>query len=276
MDSLVASPNNNSESDPEGHKPRPQTTGVVTAVENNKITFPNPAFSYVNHKLKVKKTSGGLGLFATTFIPKDELLVYWAGKIVHVQEVLAMRESERTYILQVEEELFQVPFWAGYNEPADFVNHSCDPTAGFRNSPVCLVAMRDLKVGEEVTFDYAMAECIENIPGNDGFDCCCGTQFCRGKFMGKDWKRPELWARYGKYFSPYLYEKIRKLQMMTHSNSPSSFGSSTPDISTTPISSRSPSPLSSSPRSMTNLDSDPRTNGIHFEEIIKAGSLIRQ
>jgi hypothetical protein len=54
-----------------------------------------------------------------------------AGKVVHLNDVLAMDPSERLYILQIDEELFQVPFWPGYNEPADFINHSCDPNAGF-------------------------------------------------------------------------------------------------------------------------------------------------
>jgi hypothetical protein len=26
--------------------------------------------------------------------------------------------------------------------------------------------------------------------------------------LGSDWKRPELWERYGAYFSPYLRRKI--------------------------------------------------------------------
>ncbi len=61
-----------------------------------------------------------------------------------------MDEKDRVYILQIDEELFQIPFWKGYNEPADFVNHSCEPNAGFKNSPISLVAMRNIKRGEEV------------------------------------------------------------------------------------------------------------------------------
>jgi hypothetical protein len=58
-----------------------------------------------------------------------------------------------------------------YGEKANYTNHSCDPNAGFGSSPISLVAMRDVQVGEEITFDYAMSECIENMEGNDGWNC---------------------------------------------------------------------------------------------------------
>jgi len=180
------------------------------AQENDEepITFSSPAFSYVSPKLVLRRNRYGIAQHAREKINKDEVLIGWSGRVVHVKEVLAMPESERTYILQIDEELFQAPFWAGYNEPADFTNHSCSPNAGFGNSPITLVAMRDIMPGEEIRFDYAMSECIENLPGNCDWDCLCGSDKCRGKFRGTDWKLPELWERYGNYFSPYLRKKI--------------------------------------------------------------------
>jgi len=173
--------------------------------------FNCPAFSYVNPKIRCTRSPNGCGLFAIRKINQDELLLGWAGKVVHVSEIKEMNESERTYILQIDEELFQVPFWKGYNEPADFVNHSCNPNAGFGHSGIVLVAMRDIEPGEEITFDYAMCECVEGLKGNE-FECCCTTPHCRGAFTGSDWKSPKLWARYGNYFSPYLRKKIKALK----------------------------------------------------------------
>jgi len=173
--------------------------------------FTCPAFSYMNPKLQCRRSPTGAGLFALHPLKKDELLVGWAGKVVHKREVIQMDENDRVYILQIDEELFQVPFWKGYNEPADFVNHSCEPDAGFRNSPISLVAMRNIKRGEEITFDYAMSESIDGLRGNE-FECSCGTRSCRGKFTGADWKSPILWERYGNYFAPYLRVKIKQLK----------------------------------------------------------------
>jgi len=126
-------------------------------------------------------------------------------------KLLRCTKSERTYILQIDEQLFQVPFWKGYNEPADFVNHSCDPNAGFGDSPIALVAMRDISIGEEITFDYAMCESVEGLKGNE-FECSCDTPDCRGAFTGADWKNPKLWLKYGSYFSPHIRKKIKKLK----------------------------------------------------------------
>ena len=40
-------------------------------------------------------------------------------------------------------------------EQASFVNHKCEPNAGFEGQSF-LVAMRDIREGEEITFDYSM------------------------------------------------------------------------------------------------------------------------
>ena len=109
-----------------------------------------------------------------------------------------------------------------YTEPADYTNHSCDPNAGFGGSPVTLVAMREIAVGEEITFDYAMCECIEHLTGNCDWECKCGTPHCRGMFTGSDWRRPELWERYGNYFSPYLLKKINYLKSVAGTPTPTS------------------------------------------------------
>jgi hypothetical protein len=179
------------------------------------IVFTHPAFSYLSPKIVLKRLPYGIGMFAAEVINKDELLIGWAGKVVHLKEVLALSDDERGHILQIDDYLFQIPFWPDYTEPADYTNHSCDPNAGFGGSPVTLVAMREIPVGEEITFDYAMCECIEHLTGNCDWECQCGKPHCRGMFTGADWKRPELWERYGNYFSPYLLKKINYLRSLS-------------------------------------------------------------
>lgn len=91
--------------------------------------------------------------------------------------------------------------------------------------------MKEIAVGDEITFDYAMCECIEHLTGNCDWECKCGTPTCRGMFTGADWRRPELWERYGNYFSPYLLRKINYLRSST----------GTPNAANTPVSSVFPS-----------------------------------
>jgi hypothetical protein len=41
-----------------------------------------------------------------------------------------------------------------------FINHSCDPNVGFAGD-IVLVAMRDIRQGEELTADYALFDDYE-------------------------------------------------------------------------------------------------------------------
>jgi hypothetical protein len=106
--------------------------------------------------------------------------------------------------IQIDDDLFM----AGHVEAeiADWVNHSCTPNCGM-SGQVIVVAMRDIAVGEELTYDYAMSDGSDY----DEFECACGTAACRGKVTGNDWMLPELQLAYRGYFSPYLARRIAAL-----------------------------------------------------------------
>ena len=83
-------------------------------------------------------------------------------------------------------------------------NHSCDPNCGMRGE-ITFVALRNIKVDEELTIDYAF---IDNE--DYSFVCHCGSSNCRKKVTGFDWKNEDLQKKYYPYFAEYLKEKIRK------------------------------------------------------------------
>ncbi len=147
---------------------------------------------------------GGMGVFARTSINEGELLVLWGGRIITEFELDPTMPDFSKRVLQIEEGLYLLapePL-----EPSDRFNHSCDPNAGF-SGQIGLVAMRGIRPGEEVCFDYAMCD---GTP-YDEFACSCGAQNCRGEVTGQDWKRPELRERYAGYYSPYLQHRIEML-----------------------------------------------------------------
>lgn len=86
-----------------------------------------------------------------------------------------------------------------------YINHSCEPNCGLRGD-ITGVAMRDIQVGEEITFDYAMLD-NESDPSYN-FKCECGSKECRGIITGIDWKMKKLQKKYGKYFASYLQEQF--------------------------------------------------------------------
>lgn len=144
------------------------------------------------------------GVYAIEAIHKDEAIAMWGGEIVRHEKFAALPERLRRLSLQVEEELFIVALSEG---PGDYVNHSCEPNGGMRGQ-IELVAMRDISVGEEITFDYAMSDGSDY----DEFTCECGAPNCRGVVRGTDWRNPALWEKYAGYFSPYLQKRIDKLK----------------------------------------------------------------
>jgi len=103
------------------------------------------------------------------------------------------------YHLQIGED----QYLGASGEADDYVNHSCEPNAGFRNGPV-LVAIRDIEPHEEITWDYSTA--IDEA-GFQGFPCQCGATRCRGRvhsFRNLDLQTRE---RLKKWLLPYLREK---------------------------------------------------------------------
>jgi len=146
---------------------------------------------------------GGYGVFATAPIAAGEVVTAWGGEIVTGEQLAQHPAFIRTHSLQIEENLFIKPLDGVPSEPADFINHSCDPNLGLRGQ-ITLVALRPIAPGEELCFDYAMSD----GSAYDEFDCACGTAHCRGRVTGNDWQLPTLQERYAGHFSPYLQRRI--------------------------------------------------------------------
>jgi uncharacterized protein len=163
--------------------------------------------SYFNPKCENREHSeGGCGVFAKADIVKDELVSLWGGRIIGKDELDPSIPRFTQRVLQLDKDLYLLT--SEEPEPNDCFNHSCNPNLGFFGQ-IGLVAMRDIRAGEELTFDYAMSD---GSP-YDEFECFCGSSNCRKKITGDDWKLPELWEKYDGYFSPYLARRIRLLRV---------------------------------------------------------------
>jgi hypothetical protein len=86
----------------------------------------------------------------------------------------------------------------------DYINHSCEPNLGFLQGDPRLFAIRDIAIGEELTFDYAMAMCEVD---DWGFQCTCGAKTCRGAVAGFETLRP----RHQRRLRPHALAYIRRM-----------------------------------------------------------------
>lgn len=80
-----------------------------------------------------------------------------------------------------------------------YMNHSCNGNIGFDKNGD-FVARRDIIKGEEVTYDYALAESNPNFH----MHCRCGSSNCRSVITGNDWRDPQFHARNASYMLPRL------------------------------------------------------------------------
>jgi len=170
--------------------------------------------SYLSDKVKVY--SSGIhrkGVFARKPIKKGEIIAVWGGYIITQKEFdrLAKKRFKNIddYATKIADQFYMVSCKQGGLEDDDFFNHSCNPNAGIKGN-ILMVAMRNIKAGEEVTYDYAMTDADFDY----SFQCSCGSPNCRKRITTKDWKIPALQRRYKGYFSWYIEEKIKKLKEM--------------------------------------------------------------
>lgn len=73
-----------------------------------------------------------------------------------------------------------------------YCNHSCDPNCYFDVDAFEFVALRDIAVGDELTFFYPSTEWSMDQP----FDCHCGAADCLGAVTGASATAPEVLERY--------------------------------------------------------------------------------
>jgi SET domain-containing protein len=161
--------------------------------------------SYLSPKTRIGKSRiHGRGLFARSPIPKGDIVAIKGGHILDGRALSRVRRRIAAAYIQIDD-----GFYIGARRPAEvapnklFINHSCEPNLGIRGQ-VTYVALRAIKAGEELTYDWAMEE-----NRRDPTRCRCGARGCRGVLSGRDWTIPRLQRRYRGYFSSYLEDKIR-------------------------------------------------------------------
>ncbi len=159
---------------------------------------------YLTSKALTKATAAGRGCFAIEPIPAGHVVAAFGGRCLMRDEFDLLSIDQQIRSIQVDEQLFLAG--ATEPEPSDFITHSCAPNCGMRGSTV-VVALRDIALGEQLTYDYAMSD----GSGYNEFECACGAAACRGKVTGHDWMLPELQLRYRGNFSPYLAARIASL-----------------------------------------------------------------
>ena len=143
-------------------------------------------------------------MFATSPLSAGETVVIWGGTFVGRQEAERARVKGKL-IMQLDDNLYSVEERGG--DRTYFMNHSCDPNVWMADA-VTLVTRRSVPTNEELTVDYALFEAVEDFVAV--WDCVCGSNVCRKRVTGKDWRLLELQERYTGHFLPLIGKRITR------------------------------------------------------------------
>jgi SET domain-containing protein len=151
----------------------------------------------------------GVGVFAVVELRRDQRiadgvhesdfrrLVRW-GEIDQLDQ--ALREKISAFCLGTPEG-FVPPDELDFNKLSVewYLNHSCDGNLGF-DEKGDFVARREIKRGEELTYDYGLAE------SNPAFrmECKCASAACRKIITGNDWREVSFREKNLDYMLPRL------------------------------------------------------------------------
>ncbi len=151
---------------------------------------------------KIHSTGG----FAAKNIPKGTRIIEYVGNLITKKEAekIADREIARhkrnskngaVYLFDLNKK-YDIDGNVPWN-PAKNINHSCNPNAEFdiKKERVWIVAIKNIKKGEEITYDYGYD--IENWQDHP---CKCGSKNCVGYIvssddwdkLGKKLKKPDI------------------------------------------------------------------------------------
>ncbi len=118
-----------------------------------------------------------MGTFAARDFKKGETIRFFEGDLysrAEIHELIDSGKLNNDDPLQIGRDSYIV-----CNEDSRQINHSCDPNAGIRGERE-LIALRDIKTGEEVTFDYSITAHPDITPEIWTMPCNCGCEACRG------------------------------------------------------------------------------------------------
>ena len=169
------------------------------------MIFMRYSFSWLTSKAHKSIVPHGWGLLATKDIKKGERVIVFGGYVMTTPQFKALPEKLKSFPFQIDNDLYFGLSKISEIEEADYLNHSCDPTCGF-GGEITIVAMRNIKRGEEITIDYAMCLTSGDI---QPMNCVCGSKFCRKIITTEDWRIKNLQKRYKGFFEPFLEKKIK-------------------------------------------------------------------
>lgn len=167
-------------------------------------------FNYLSPKVQTRKSKiAGKGTLAKEVIKKGELIAIFGGRVIDSKTYQGLPKRARDECFPIHDDFYIGPTNDKEVGRGDFFNHSCDPNAGI-NGQILLVAMRDIQLDEEITFDYGTTDADSHLIWR--MKCNCGATNCRRVITSEDWKDKKFQEKYRGYFAHHVQQKINKIK----------------------------------------------------------------
>jgi SET domain-containing protein len=123
----------------------------------------------------------GMGGFALRRIRKGTPLIEYVGGKITKAEAAVRVAADNPFIFCLDDETDvdgDVPW-----NPARFLNHSCEPNAEAEifGDQIWILALRDIRTGEEITFNYSY-----DLENHEEHPCRCGSAQCVGYMVAEE------------------------------------------------------------------------------------------
>ena len=118
----------------------------------------------------------GKGVFATQPIKKGEILHQMDGRAVGLLKCFWLILTKKVQIdmpLQIGNRSYFI-----LDEFSESFNHSCEPLCAITDKNE-IIAIKDIEVGQELTYDYAMTVLPTFYTKNWKMSCGCNAKTCR-------------------------------------------------------------------------------------------------
>lgn len=134
-------------------KTQKSNTKVTQKKTSDKPTLTKRKTKYdiSGHKLRVGRSSAGLGLYAGEDIPKGVCFIEYVGRVIKGEEEYT---SKSKYLFEVHTR--KTIDGRDRSNTARYINHSCRPNAEptTHKGRVFIFSTKNIKAGEEIVYDY--------------------------------------------------------------------------------------------------------------------------
>ena len=153
-------------------------------------TPPAPSAPADSRRIQTRRSGvHGKGVFALTDLAEGEKLIEYIGEVITWKEALRRhphdpKDPNHTFYFHIDEK-HVIDAKHGGNS-SRWINHSCKPNceADEEDGRVFIKALRNIKAGEELFYDYGLIIDAKYTPKLLAeYPCWCGAKSCRGTLL---------------------------------------------------------------------------------------------